>query len=128
MGALCDSSARPNLTNFGKKIAIAPTGCVFFLCDTHALAFFSPIFLATVGVACQVISEIYIDSFLPFFRSLLTGGLGTSGAGSASGAGASGPGITPGGMGCNCNCNYNQVSPAASATGRGYDSYGPGYG
>ena len=65
--------------------------------------------------------------FFLLYRSLLTGGL--SGAGSASGAGASGPGITPGGMGCNCNCNYNQVSPAAtSGTGRGYDTYGPGYG
>ena len=65
VGAVCDLSARPNLTKFIKKIATAPTGCgVFFLCDTHALAFFSPIFLATVGVACQVISDIYIDSFL----------------------------------------------------------------
>ena len=78
----------------------------------------------------------FILIFNFFFRSLLTGGLGamgTSGAGSASGAGASGAGasgsgMAPGGMGCNCNCNYNQVSPAASATGRGYDSYGPGYG
>ena len=35
-----------------------------------ALKFFSPIFLATVGVACQVISEIYIDSSFYHFLGL----------------------------------------------------------
>ena len=64
VGAVCDLSARPNLTKFVKKIATAPTGCVFFSVCYPCPLFFSTIFLATVGVACQVISDIYIDSFL----------------------------------------------------------------
>jgi hypothetical protein len=56
VGAVCDLSAQPNLTNFGKKNRNSSHGLwVFFLFDTHALAFFSPIFLATVGVVYQII-------------------------------------------------------------------------